>query len=100
MVGQVRDEHDLSEAAGVIALSDGSWSVSGLARRDELADGVGFKLPAGPYDTLAGLVMTRLGQVPAGGETVTVSGWALTVTRMDRRRVDRVQVRPPAGAGS
>ena len=100
LVGQVRDEHDASEDPDMVPLFDGSWSVSGLVHRDELADRVGFTLPEGPYDTLAGLVMTRHGQVPKGGETVTVAGWSLTVTRMDGRRIDRVQMRPPAGAAS
>jgi CBS domain containing-hemolysin-like protein len=97
LVGQVRDEHDRGEAPDVIPLSDGGWSVSGLLRRDELVERLGFIPPEGPYDTLAGLILHRHGQVPQGGETVSVDGWTFTVTRMDGHRIDRVQVLPPVG---
>lgn len=97
LVGEVRDEHDRLEEPDVIALSDGSWSVSGLLRGDELEAQLGFSPPAGPFDTLAGLVLYRLGRIPEAGGSVTVDGWRFTVTRMDGRRIDRVRVRPPSG---
>ncbi|MER6692240.1 transporter associated domain-containing protein, partial [Streptomyces minutiscleroticus] len=31
----------------------------------------------GPYETLAGLIATELGRIPAVGDTVEVAGWRL-----------------------
>jgi len=95
LVGQVTDEHDSSEQHDVIELTDGTWSVSGRLRRDELEDRLGFASPAGPFDTLAGLVLRALGRVPQGGERLVLKGWTFEVTGMDGRRIDRISVTPP-----
>lgn len=95
LVGQVRDEHDRPEAPPVLRLSDGSVSASGLLRRDEFTERIGLVPPAGVYDTLAGLVLDRLGQVPDIGQEVVVDGWHLTVTSMEAHRIDRIRCRPP-----
>ena len=41
--------------------------VDGVLREDELAELTGFRLPEGPYETLAGFLMARLGHIPVGG---------------------------------
>ncbi|HEX5497463.1 MAG TPA: hemolysin family protein [Mycobacteriales bacterium] len=94
LVGEVRDEHDPAETPPVQPVGEGAWSVSGLLRRDEF-DTVGLPAPPGPYETLAGLVLDRLGRVPHVGERTYVDGWRLEVTRMDRHRIDRVMVARP-----
>ena len=80
IVGDVRDEHDAAEQARVRLLGQGSWLVSGLLRDDEVFDATGFAMPTGDYETLAGLVLARLGRIPDVGEDVEVDGW-----RADRR---------------
>jgi putative hemolysin len=47
---------------------------------------------------VAGLVLDRLGRIPAGGETVTVGDWLLEVLEVDRNTVERLRLRPRAGA--
>ena len=64
--------------------------LSGLLRDDEVEELAGLRMPEGPYDTLGGLVMARLGRMPAKGDVVELEGWTLTVTELDGRRVDRV----------
>lgn len=95
LVGAVRDEYDLSEAPEAVRLADGAWSVSGLLRRDELAERIGQAVPEGAFDTVAGLVLATTGELPEAGDTATLEGWTFTVTRMDGRRIDRVLVHPP-----
>lgn len=87
IVGDVRDEHDPLEVAPVRPLDERSWIISGLLRADEVADAVGFVMPEGDYETVAGLVLQRLGRIPDVGDEVEVNGWRLTVMRMDRRRI-------------
>lgn len=95
IVGDVRDEHDRGEQATVRRLGRDSWQVSGLLRDDEVADATGFQMPPGVYETLAGLVLTRLGRIPAVGEEVTVEGWRLTVVRRDRNRIAELRLARP-----
>ncbi len=95
IVGDVRDEHDSAEQARVRALGRGSWLVSGLLRDDEVADATGFAMPPGDYETLAGLVLSRLGRIPDVGDDVEIDGWRLTVMRRDRNRVAELRLAAP-----
>ncbi|GAA4538355.1 hemolysin family protein [Pseudonocardia xishanensis] len=97
IVGDVRDEHDRAEQAGVRPLGRDSWLVSGLMRADEVNEATGFRMPAGEYETLAGLVLERLGVIPEVGDDVTVDGWRITVMRRDRNRVAELRLARLAG---
>jgi CBS domain containing-hemolysin-like protein len=92
IVGDVRDEHDRAEQARVRPMGKGSWLVSGLLRDDEVADATGFEMPPGAYETLAGLVLARLGRIPDEGDDVVVDGWRLTVMRRDRNRIAELRL--------
>src|ERR687893_330235 len=87
IVGDVRDEHDRMEVSQVQPLGDERWIISGLLRVDEVADAVGLAMPRGDYETVAGLVLERLGRIPDVGDEIDLDGWQLTVIQMDRRRI-------------
>ena len=87
IVGDVRDEHDRMEMSQVQPLGDDRWIISGLLRVDEVAEAVGLAIPEGDYETVAGLVLERLGRIPDAGDEIDLDGWRLTVIRMDRRRI-------------
>ncbi|WP_432483894.1 hemolysin family protein [Kineococcus esterisolvens] len=105
IVGDVSDEHD-RDRGGLRQHRDGSWTVPGLARPDEVQDHTGVEVPEAPeYETLGGFVMARLARIPAVGDEVAVGGAVLRVTRMEGRRVDRLRLRtrpavPEAQAGA
>ena len=92
IVGDVADEHDRRRLRPHVA-SGGSWVVPGVMRPDELTQHADLHVPDdGPYETLGGLVMDRLGRLPEAGDEVVVHGVALRVERMEGRRVDRLRV--------
>lgn len=100
VVGEVHDEHDPHETPDLAAVGtdeDGRelYSADGAARTDELAR-VGLRVPDGPYETLAGVVATELGRIPAVGDRVDVGGWHLEVVDASGRRAARVLLRAPA----
>ncbi|MCX4760356.1 hemolysin family protein [Streptomyces sp. NBC_01275] len=99
VVGEVRDEHDPHETPDLAAAGaddDGRalYSADGAARTDQLAR-VGLHAPDGPYETLAGLVATELGRIPAVGDTVEVAGWRMDVVDASGRRAARVLLHAP-----
>jgi CBS domain containing-hemolysin-like protein len=103
IVGEVRDEHDRDEhdrGPGVRPFGRDAWLVSGLLRTDEVSDAVGFPVPPGDYETLAGLVLARLGRIPDVGDDLVVDGWRLTVVRRDRNRVAELRLRRPTEPGT
>jgi CBS domain containing-hemolysin-like protein len=73
LVGEIADEHDPSERRPA-PRPDGTWLLSGSLRPDEVADLTGVSLPeSGAYETVAGLVMDRLGRLPQVGDEVLVT---------------------------
>lgn len=94
IVGEIADEHD-PKRRGIRIAGQNGWYVSGLVRPDELHDYTKLRVPDdGPYDTLGGLIMDRLGAIPKEGDYVDVNHVRLQVTGMDGRRVDQVLVQP------
>ena len=93
LVGEVADEHD-APAPGVRRQADGSWLLSGLLRPDEVQAVTGVELPEGhsDYETVAGLILHRLGRLAEVGDEVELPGYRLTVERLDGRRIDRVRL--------
>jgi CBS domain containing-hemolysin-like protein len=106
IVGDIADEHDRLGSRGR-QRRDGSWSLSGLLRPDEVEDLTGVELPENEdYDTIAGLVLRVLGRMPDVGDLAEVPVpdhsdpeetrerlAVLTVERMEGRRIDRISLR-------
>jgi CBS domain containing-hemolysin-like protein len=92
IVGEVSDEHD-RRRAGTARLVDGSWSLPGGLRPDEVEEVTALTVPEdGPYETIGGLVMAELGRIPAVGDEIEVPGVRIRVDQMAGRRVERVRV--------
>jgi putative hemolysin len=88
LVGDIRDEYDEPDPADRPQLG----YVDGLVNLDEFTDRTAIELPEGPYETVAGFVMARLGRIPAVGQSVEVAGHRLEVMSLDGRRVATVRV--------
>lgn len=98
IVGDVSDEHDRSRTTAR-EMTDGSWTLPGLWRPDEVRERLRAPVPDGPaYETIGGWVMAELGRVPVAGDTVELPGWSVTVLAMDGMRVDRLRFVPVGGA--
>jgi CBS domain containing-hemolysin-like protein len=93
LVGEVADEHDRTRA-GVVRSRD--WlTFPGMLRPDELLERAGVSVPEdGPYETVAGFLMSELGRLAVVGDTVAIDAGEFRVERMDGRRIDRVRFTP------
>jgi putative hemolysin len=92
IVGEIADEHE-DEEATVVEVGDGTWLVSGLLRVETLEETLDAKLTGDDYETVAGMIFTSLGRVPATGIVIPKNGWLFEIERADRRRIYRVKVR-------
>jgi CBS domain containing-hemolysin-like protein len=98
LVGEVADEHDRTRA-GVVRSRN--WlTFPGMLRPDELLERADVSVPEdGPYETVAGFLMSELGRVAVVGDTVSIDAGEFRVERMDGRRIDRVRFTPTAAEG-
>jgi CBS domain containing-hemolysin-like protein len=100
LVGEITDEYDMDvDDIGTTELTapggEKTYLVDGLLREDELLEQTGFALPEGPYETLAGFLLSRLGHIPVVGESLGINGWEFTVMEVDRHRIEQVRVVAP-----
>jgi CBS domain containing-hemolysin-like protein len=105
LVGEIADEFDPDaiDDTGPVELTvpggERTVLIDGVLREDELAEQTGFRLPEGPYETLAGFLMARLGHIPVAGETVDEGGYEFTVVEVERHRIEQVRVVRPEEPG-
>src|SRR5258708_13288174 len=68
-------------------MRDGGLNLGGLERQ------MNWHLPrSAGVETLAGFLLTRLGKIPAGEETVDFEGRRFTVVEMKDHRISQVRV--------
>lgn len=77
---------------------DGSWLIDGVMPVSELKARLEIKeLPEedrGRYNTVAGLLMSVSGRLPATGERIECAGWVFEIVDLDGKRIDKVLATP------
>lgn len=98
LIGDIKDEYDEVQRPAA-SRTYGVTVVDGLMNLEDFAEECGLELPDGPYETVAGFVVARLGRLPSVGDEVAQGGQLIEVIEMDGRRIARVKVVPePAGS--
>lgn len=97
IVGEIEDEHDVSEDAEIEVLPGGALAINASAPLAEVEDRLAVRLTedgeAHEVGTIGGYVTAVLGRVPHVGETVTMpDGIAFTVLDGDGRRLRRLRI--------
>ena len=92
IVGEIEDEYDAPREL-YRQVAPGVFLVSARAPVLEVNERFGWNLPQGEYETLAGLVLERLGRVPKPGDGVVAGRVRLEVTRASQRAVQELRVR-------
>ena len=90
IIGDIRDEYDDEDDDP--SRRGGDREVDGLLNLEDFAERTGCELREGPYETVAGYVVTTLGRLPEVGDVVEADHHRLTVVELDGRRVARVRV--------
>jgi putative hemolysin len=91
LIGDIKDEYDVDEAEATVRRG-ADVEVDGLLNLDDFEDETGVELPEGPYETVAGFLMARLGRLPEVGDAVDFAEHRITVRELEGRRVGRVLV--------
>jgi putative hemolysin len=63
---------------------------------EDFHEETGIELPDGPYETVAGFVVSRIGSLPVLGDSVVEGGHRFEVLELDGRRIARVRITPLA----
>jgi CBS domain containing-hemolysin-like protein len=96
IVGEIEDEYDPTDLQTTI-VPKGVHVLSGLLHPEEVREASGYEIPDGPYDTLAGFLLSLFRRIPAPGDHVSHEGWEFKIVEMDRNRIDKVLLVDPQG---
>jgi putative hemolysin len=95
LVGDIPEPGDMSPPE-IERRVDGSWRVDGQTALSTLEARMDLDFPDADerhgYDTVGGLVMTRLGRIPLEGDVIEYANARFVVERMQVRRVESVVV--------
>ena len=92
IVGEIRDEYDV-ETEPIVDEGHGSFVFSAKVNIDEVRDRLGVDIDPDGFETVGGYVLTRVGRVPAVGESFELDGLQVEVLEAERRRIHKVRVR-------
>jgi magnesium and cobalt transporter len=92
IIGEIDDEFDVEDDQNIRKEAERQFIVRGVTRLEEFNEYFGTQLTEEGVDTVAGLVMQKLGRLPRRGETLNLDGLELRIVRADRRRIDALRV--------
>ena len=92
LVGEIRDEYDV-ESEPIVEEGNGSFVFSGKVNFDEVRERLDLAIEPEGFETVGGYVLTRVGRVPAVGESFEIDGLTVEVLEAERRRIHRVRLR-------
>lgn len=90
LIGEIQDEYDGHETQTNLQQRSGEIEIEGLISLEDLQDQTGIELPEGPYETVSGFVMHKLGRIAQINDVVKVDGGRFTIISMNGKRVGRL----------
>jgi len=101
IVGEIEDEYDFDEGAYILKRGRDFYTVKAHTTLEEFNEFFDTKFASDDYDTIAGMIISRLGHLPKRGESVEIDGFRFTVLRADSRKIRLLNVeRLPVGVAT
>jgi CBS domain containing-hemolysin-like protein len=91
LVGEITDEYDREEP-GVEPVGDGVFRVDGKLAIDDVNELLDAELPDEEWDTVGGLVLGLLGEIPIQGQEVAFKNLTFKAERVKGRRISKVLI--------
>lgn len=93
IVGDIRDEYDADENNFIRELGDATYDIDASIKLDDLNDRLHSHFESEDYDSLAGFVIELFDKIPSEGETISCKQAQISVTKVERNRIERVTLR-------
>ncbi|MDP9295484.1 MAG: hemolysin family protein [Actinomycetota bacterium] len=92
LVGEITDEYDREEPA-VERVDEDTFRVNGGVAISQINELLDVELPDEEWDTVAGLMLGLLGEIPAQGQEVRYQNLTFIAERVQRRRIAQVLIK-------
>jgi CBS domain containing-hemolysin-like protein len=91
IVGDIQDEYD-DETPDVLDEGGGSYLVQGYVNLEDLSDTLGYPFEFDDVDTVAGMLLTIIGDFPKEGQSVCFGPWKISAVEVEEHRVLQVRM--------
>lgn len=89
--GEIEDEYD-KKTPIIKRLKDNRWLLDARVEVDMLNEQLGWSLPLGDYETIAGFILSAIERIPEQGETLTIKNFTFEITKASRKGIQKVEV--------
>ncbi|MWV48602.1 DUF21 domain-containing protein [Rathayibacter sp. VKM Ac-2803] len=101
LVGEIYDEYDGARQEGDAKAAENLLEIDGGMILEDLEELLHVELPEGPYETVGGYILDRIGRVAVVGDSLVVGDHLLRIAETDRYRISRITLVPqPASSAA
>ncbi len=91
LVGEIRDEYD-EESPPLVKQSDNVAFAEGSVWPGAVNELIGCNLPEAGVDSLAGLIIDKLGKIPKKNDIIEIENVKISILEMDQNRMTRLKL--------
>jgi magnesium and cobalt exporter, CNNM family len=91
LFGEIKDEFDVDENI-CRRIAPNTFMVSGKVEIDFINEKYDLNIEVGDYETVAGYIISRLGRIPAQGETVKIDDLTFVIIRATAQKIEVVKL--------
>jgi gliding motility-associated protein GldE len=100
IIGEIQDEFDTEGDIEFKKISEGIFDFEGKTLindfcRQVKVDTILFEEARGEADTLAGILLEKIGRLPEQGEETEIESFIFTVRKVSNRRIEEIRVKLP-----
>jgi magnesium and cobalt transporter len=93
IVGEIEDEHDYDDDIYIMERNAHNATVKAITPIEDFNEHFDANFSDEEFDTIGGLILSKLGHLPKRGEKVQLGGFNFKILRADGRRVYLIQVK-------
>lgn len=91
LFGEIKDEFDVDEDI-CRRIAPNTFMVSGKVEVDFINEKYELNIEEGDYETIAGYIISKLGRIPAQGETIEVDNYTILIVRAAAQKIEVVKL--------
>ncbi len=92
IVGEIHDEHDVEDLIEE-KIDDNTYKLSARHEIEYLKDKYGWNLPEGEYETLGGLLLAIIGDIPKAGQVIEFEPFSAQIIEMEEKRILSIELK-------
>ena len=91
LFGEIKDEFDVDEDI-CRKITENSYIISGKVELDHINEKYELNIEEGDYETIAGYIISKLGRIPAQGETVEIDNYTILIARAVSQKIELLKL--------